>query len=198
VYGNGPAAIALREDAELRPSSTYGTSKLMAELVCRQHQSLWEGQPEVRIVRISSPYGDWERIRESRPGTSEICTWAYQATQGSRLKALPDGARDFTYVGDAVDGILKVALAAETRHDTYNVASGRLVSFAEVKRAIISLRPAAAGDAEAGHNDATREPPRLSRGPLSVDRIRDEFGFQAATALPEGLRRYLDWIGDQG
>lgn len=198
VYGSGPAAIALAEDAELRPNSTYGISKFMAEMVCRRHHAMWAGQPEVRIVRISSPYGDWERIRDSRPGTSEICTWAYQAIQGTLLKGFPDGARDFTYVGDVVDGIVTVALAAETRHDTYNVASGRLVPFSEVMREIISLKPATNGDDGLERKNPTNEQPRFARGPLSVDRIRDEFGFEAATGLSQGLRRYFDWIGRQG
>jgi nucleoside-diphosphate-sugar epimerase len=198
VYGSGPEAVALAEDRELRPNSTYGTSKLMAEMVCRQHQALWAGQPEVRIVRISSPYGDWERVRDSRPGTSEICTWAHQAIQGTLLERFPDGARDFTYVGDAVDGIVRVALAAKTRHDTYNVASGRLVPFSEVMREIISLKPAAGADGGFERKDPTNEQPRVARGPLSVDRIRDELGFEAATGLSQGLRRYFDWIGRHG
>lgn len=197
VYGNGPASVALAEDAELRPSSTYGISKFMAEMVCRRHQVLWAGQPEVRIVRISSPYGDWERVRDSRPGTSEICTWADQAMQGTRLKRFPDGARDFTYVGDAVDGIVRVALAAKTRHDTYNVASGRLVTFSEVMREILNLKPPPAGNG-LERKGPTNELPRIARGPLSVDRIRDEFGFEAVTDLSQGLRRYFDWIGRRG
>jgi nucleoside-diphosphate-sugar epimerase len=198
VYGNGPAAIALTEDATLRPNSTYGISKLMAETVCRRHQALWPGRPDVRIVRISSPYGDWERIRDSRPAASEICTWAYQALQGRPLTHFPDGARDFTYVGDTVEGIVTVALAADPRHDTYNVAAGHLVPFAEVKRAIISLKPSVADDLDPEPERPADEPARLARGPLSIDRIRDEFGFEAPTDLSQGLRRYFDWIGRQG
>jgi nucleoside-diphosphate-sugar epimerase len=198
VYGTGPYAVALREDAELRPISTYGMSKYMSEIVCRRHQTLWTGQPEIRIVRISSPYGDWERARDSRPGTSEICDWAYRAIQGKQLERSAEGARDFTYVGDTVDGILRIALAAETRYDTYNVASGRLVPFSEVVREIINLGTTVARRANPKRGRTKNERPGLTRGPLSIDRIRDEFGFEATTTLPQGLRRYFEWIERQG
>jgi nucleoside-diphosphate-sugar epimerase len=197
VYGTQPAAAALREDAELKPNSTYGISKYMSEMVCRRHQVLWAGQPEIRIARISSPYGDWERVRDSRPGTSEICNWVDRAVRGEPLEVSADGARDFTYVGDAVDGILRIALAAETRHDTYNVASGRLVSFSEVLQEIITLRPAFAGSVIQPGDRRRGEQSRFDRGALCIDRIRDEFGFEAATGLPQGLRRYFDWIAAQ-
>jgi nucleoside-diphosphate-sugar epimerase len=97
-----------------------------------------------------------------------------------------------------VDGIVTVAVAADPRHDTYNVAAGHLVPFAEVKRAIISLKPSVADDLDPEPERPADEPARLARGPLSIDRIRDEFGFEAPTDLSQGLRRYFDWIGRQG
>ncbi|HUV87667.1 MAG TPA: glycosyltransferase, partial [bacterium] len=95
---------------------------------------------------------------------------------------------DFTYVGDAVKATAEV-LARGLTSGTYNVASGKTVSLAELtasiekvlgKKADVTRAPHQRGDVRATHGDITA--------------LGKEIGYDPATTLEEGLAAQAAWM----
>ena len=98
--------------------------------------------------------------------------------------------RDFTYVGDIVDGLLRAGAVAEAIGEEFNLASG-----AETRiRDLADLINAATGN-QAGIRFAQRRKwDTKSRLLASVDKARHLIGYDPKTDFEEGLRRTVDWF----
>ncbi len=96
--------------------------------------------------------------------------------------------RDFIYVDDLVDGLLR-ATERITDGSPVNLGSGQPVTIREAVEAVLRV---------AGHADADLrfDPSKPSTIPLrTIDLTRAEqvLGFRASVTLEEGLRRTVDW-----
>lgn len=190
IYGWRRTLRPLRESDIARPSSTYGVTKYSAELLWKRHGEL--SRRDHRVVRISSPFGPWERPTDSRPLVSPLPRWCQAAVQGGRIEEPTNVARDFTYIDDTVDGVIAVALAPTTRRRTYNVSTGELYWYSDVLRYLKEAFPAftyTVGPASTG--DDARLP---QRGPLSLDRISRDLGWVPKVSLRDGLAKYAKWL----
>jgi nucleoside-diphosphate-sugar epimerase len=97
-------------------------------------------------------------------------------------------SRDFIYVGDVVEGLVRCATAGEPG-DVYNVASGVETSILDLARLIneltgslapIELRPGRTWD-------------RSGRRFGSTEKAKRALGFEARVPVREGLRRTIEW-----
>jgi nucleoside-diphosphate-sugar epimerase len=99
--------------------------------------------------------------------------------------------RDYCFLDDAADGIVRAGCRDGAGPRAYNLASGSGVSVREVAHAV--LRAAGRTDLSIGERAADRPPGALTLALVGDPaRARDELGFRAAIALDEGLRRTLD------
>jgi nucleoside-diphosphate-sugar epimerase len=130
---------------------------------------------KVRVARISNVYGgDFA----SENFLSSIITDA--VTKGKiTLRTSPDSEKDYISVGDVADGLLKIALGGGD--GIYNLARGANVS----NRALVERLSRMTNCAVEFLPDA----PRVSFPPISVERMRGEFGFNPSGVLEdlEGL-----------
>jgi nucleoside-diphosphate-sugar epimerase len=115
VYGG---AASTREDATLlvRPMEEdhiYNISKLAGESLCFAHAN-----PKIRVVRMSNVYGVQD--------TSNLFLTAVMreavATGSVTIGQSPMSSKDYIWVGDAADAIIRIAEAGAQR--LYNVAAG--------------------------------------------------------------------------
>ncbi|GGK06753.1 putative UDP-glucose epimerase YtcB [Pilimelia anulata] len=177
VYGAAPAG-PVAEEAELRPLSPYGVTKLAAERLALAHAARLDAALTVVALRYFTVYGPGQRpdmlIRRAIDA----------ALTGGTLEVYGDGGhrRDFVYVGDVVGATLRAA-AAPLPSQAINVGTGGHVSVAEVLDRIGELvgRPVAvrhrarrSGDVPATHADRGRAARLL--------------GWRPATGLAAGLR----------
>lgn len=113
-------------------------------------------------------------VSEHRP---EVCLWG-------------DGSptREFLYVEDAAEGILK-AVARYDESDPINLGSGQEISIADLAQQIAELL---------GYKGAFVYDPQRPNGQprraLDVSRARDRLGFAAKVTLSEGLRRTVSYF----
>ncbi|MFQ5716634.1 MAG: NAD-dependent epimerase/dehydratase family protein [Nitrospinales bacterium] len=122
-YGNG--AVPLSESSPLRPNSPYACSKACASLYCQTLRETF-GLPIV-TVRLFSVYG----VKNALPFVAELVRSA-QTREPFRMTS-GEQTRDFIFIDDAIDAIIKLSFNREAIGQIYNVCSGtetRLRDFA--------------------------------------------------------------------
>ncbi len=102
-------------------------------------------------------------------------------------------SRDFTFVADAVQALLKAAEASGASGKVYNIGTGRSVTVLDLVAALnrllgTQLRPQ--------HGPARAGDVRDSRADIS--RARRELGYEPAVSFEEGLERTLHWYRETG
>jgi len=199
VYGaNTAMPFSVHQNVD-HPVSLYAATKKANELMAHTYSSLY-GLPTTGL-RFFTVYGPWGRpdmvyflftqaILEGRP----IDVFNYGRMQ-----------RDFTFIDDIVEGIVRVTdRIPESNPDwsgahpdpgtsyapykIYNIGNNNpveLLTFIEVlenclgKKTEKNLLPLQAGDVPATYAD--------------VDDLMRDVGFQPATSIEEGLRRFATW-----
>ncbi|MGZ3677779.1 MAG: NAD-dependent epimerase/dehydratase family protein [Ktedonobacterales bacterium] len=102
VYGQ-PVRLPVAEEAQLAPKNGYGASKAAGEMLCRTAAS--RGGLEMVTLRLANVYGPGDTGRV-------IPLWLECAERGEELLIYGgDQVLDFIWVGDAVDALLRAALA---------------------------------------------------------------------------------------
>ena len=121
VYGR-PVVDAIDESCPPAPQHVYGITKAAADLLVQRHAEL--GACDAVVARLSQPYGPMERATGSRTALSPVHDWIAAALAGRPLAVDPlglDRGRDYLYVGDVADALVRLLLAPRLGHRIYNV-----------------------------------------------------------------------------
>jgi GDP-L-fucose synthase len=112
-----------------------------------------------------------------------------KASGKDSITAWGDGSptREFLYVEDAAEGILKAA-EKYNKSDPVNLGSAFEISIRDLLETIIRLT----GFKGRVEWDTTK-PNGQPRRKLDIGRAEKEFGFRAQTSFEEGLRRTIQW-----
>lgn len=194
IYGKNPRVPWPEEtDRVLGPTSvsrwSYSTSKAAAE------HMIWACAPgyglEAVVVRFFNLYGPRQRPDLLVPAQVR------RALLGQELLVYDGGkqTRCFTYVEDAVQGILAAAFSREAAGQAFNIGSTEETAVGEVTRLIASL----AGNGESrvreinpremyggDYEDVSRRAPDAARAARVL-------GWRADTPLREGIIRTIRW-----
>lgn len=181
VYGDFTDDVT--EDAVCRPQGQYGIMKLAGEWLVRDYSR--RGFFDHVIIRPSAVYGELDV--EDRVISKFLLT----AMRGGTLKV--NGASetlDFTYVGDAADGIVAAALSPTANNKTYNITKSH--SWSLLDAANLAVRIVGRGAVEVRDKDADFP----SRGALNIDAARKDFGYDPKVDIEEGFQRYYEWLNN--
>jgi len=131
VYGN-PEKRPTPETYPTHPIAFYGLSKLLGENCCRFYQEIYG--LEVVILRIFNVYG---------PNCHGVMYDFLNKLQKTtdKLEVLGTGrqARDFIYISDMVDFLLKAATSPAAAGEVFNVGTGTTTSVSELAKMIIEI-----------------------------------------------------------
>ena len=185
AYGNSPTLPKVETMAPA-PLSPYALQKLAAEQYCQLFTRLYG--LETVTIRYFNVFGP--RQDPSSPYSGVISLFISALCESRRPTIYGDGeqTRDFTYVANVVDGVLRACHAADANGQVINVANGGRVSlnqlFAAVRREVGStLEPVysepRAGDVRDSQADIAKARRLLNYVPL--------VGFE------EGLARTVAW-----
>ena len=181
VYG---ADATGAEDAEPKPTSMYGVTKLAAEQLALSHFRS-RGFPACS-VRLFSVYGPRERPEKLYPTLirSLLEDRPFPLYEGSEHHL-----RSYTYVGDAVDGLVSVLEKLERcAGEIFNLGMDSAMSTGEGiriveeivgRRARIVREPRRAGD--------------QTRTEADIRKARRVLGYEPRTTPREGLAREVEW-----
>ncbi|TDR90399.1 NAD-dependent epimerase/dehydratase family protein [Enterovirga rhinocerotis] len=199
VYGaNGKMPFGTADHVD-HPLSLYGATKKSNELMAHAYSSLF-GLPTTGL-RFFTVYGPW-----GRPDMA-VYSFTRAIAEGRPIDLYNHGRmrRDFTYVDDIVEGLLRIAervpgpdpawdpeapdpASSDAPYRVYNIGSDAPVTLEHLvatierevgRKAIVDRLPIQPGDAEATWADI---------GPLERDT-----GFRPSTSIDEGIRAFVAW-----
>ena len=182
IYGDDDRRPFVEDQARGRPESPYGATKVAGEALAFAHHRA-TGLP-VGVARLFTVYGP-----RQRPDLA-IHGFARRMLDGEPVVLFDDGRglRDYTYVDDVVEALLRLA-DVERGHLVVNVGSDRPVLTSQVidelERAlgVIATRQLALaqpGDVPATHAD--------------VSRARQVLGWEPQVTFAEGIDRFCAWL----
>jgi UDP-glucose 4-epimerase len=184
----GPAAdpAGLDEDTPLRPLSPYAAAKLAGEHYLEAFAESF-GLETVRL-RFFNIFGP--RQRADSPYSGVIAIFVGLLTQGKTPVVHGDGlqGRDFVYVANAVQAVLKAGEVPGVSGRVFNVGTGRVITVLDVVHA---LNGVLGTNVTPAHGPARAGDVRFSLA--KIDRIRAELGYDPAVSFEDGLRKTVEW-----
>ena len=191
VYGNQQKTPFSVTDPVDRPISLYAATKKSNELMAYTYSHLY-GIPStgLRFFTVYGPCG--------RPDMAYF-SFSEKIMKGEPIKIFNQGDlyRDFTYVDDIVEGIVRMLnnppLPNEEgdRYKVYNIGNNKpvkLMDFIETlenalgKKALKEYYPMQPGDVYQTYAD--------------VDDLTADFDYRPSTEISEGLGRFAEWYRD--
>ncbi|MHC4844613.1 MAG: GDP-mannose 4,6-dehydratase [Planctomycetota bacterium] len=181
VYG-GNEKVPFHEDDDVsRPVSPYAATKRSNELTCHTFHHLYG--MDIAALRFFTVYGPRQRPEMA------IHKFVRCVEQGEPLPLFGDGGseRDYTYVDDILDGVIK----AHDRHRgfrIYNLGESATISL----KALVAAIGRATG-AEPRVDWQPEQPGDVRRTHADVRRAREELGYDPQVDLETGLERFVAW-----
>jgi nucleoside-diphosphate-sugar epimerase len=187
IYGSS-APLPLKEEfMSMNLSSPYQITKMLGELYCNffyNHQGLKIVKP-----RFFNSYGPGEVPGQYR---NVIPNFIYWAMKGLALPITGTGeeTRDFTYVADIVDGLLRAGATESAVGQEFNLASGEETRIIDLAKMIND-----ATENKAGIKFTERRKwDTKSRLLASIDRARQLIGYEPKTSFEVGLKNTINWF----
>lgn len=182
VYGNNLNAPFAETAETSQPVSPYAASKKAGEVLAYSYASLY-GIP-MSLLRFFTVYGPRQRPEMA------IAKFFQLIQNGQPVPMFGDGstARDYTFVGDIVDGILR-SMTRTKGFEIYNLGNSSPVSLLEMIHAVgncvgktvqIQELPEQAGD--------------VTLTCANIQKAERRLGFQPNTSLEQGLSLYGKWF----
>ena len=115
--------------------SPYAMYKKLGEDVCKMYRKVFG--TNIEIARFYNVYGPHE-ITEGK-WAAVIGKWRGQIQNGEPITIVGDGEqrRDFTYVDDIVDGLIKIGFGTEMHEDAWELGTGFNYSLNEVAQLFV-------------------------------------------------------------
>ncbi len=185
AYGDTPT-LPKREDMPTRPLSPYALQKLVGEQYCEMFTRLYGFEAvTIRYFNVFGPRQD-----PSSPYSGVISLFISALVEGRRPSIYGDGeqTRDFTYVANVVDGVLRACHAMGAAGETINVATGGRISLNDLFRRLKDLTNAAVEPVYAAPRAGD-----VRDSQADIGRARQRLGYEPIVTFEEGLKRTLDW-----
>jgi UDP-glucuronate 4-epimerase len=188
IYGAGARLPFSEDQITDQPISFYGATKKSNELMAYSYAHLHGLM--ITGLRFFTVYGPW-----GRPDMTPII-FSRAICEGKPVKLFNEGKslRDFTYIEDVVEGVLKVLLYPPAERPTppyrvFNLGHHRPVEmrlFVQMlesllgRTATLELLPAQPGD--------------LPETCANIERLRAAIGFEPTMPIEQGLREFVSWF----
>jgi len=189
VYGS-EAPLPLREDfVSLKLDTPYQITKLLGELYCNYFHNYF-GLPVV-IARFFNVYGPGEIPGKYR---NVIPNFIYRAKLRQALPITGSGneTRDFTFVKDVVDGVLRLGAIPEAVGEAFNLASETETKVIDLANTINKLT----GNDKGVVFVERRSWDKITRRKASIEKAREILGYNPKTEIKDGVQKTSDWISD--
>jgi dTDP-L-rhamnose 4-epimerase len=193
-YQNNKTPLHLEatdESSKIHPSSLYGITKQV------QEQMIMTLCPSIGIqpvaLRFQNVYGPGQSLKN--PYTGILSIFSTQIKNNQDLNIFEDGeeSRDFVYIKDVVDSIVKAIENDNANGEIFNVGSGVPTSVLTVAKTLIRLYDSSSkikisGNFRLGdirHNYA------------DITKIKNELDFEPQYDFETGIKEFVNWVNKQ-
>ena len=185
AYGDTPT-LPKHEEMPTRPLSPYALQKLVGEQYCQMFTRLY-GFPTV-TTRYFNVFGPRQDPGSPYSGVISLFATAVLAGQTPIIHGDGEQTRDFTYIANVVDGVLRACEAPNVAGAVINVATGQRTSLNELLRVLnrlvnVNVHPI--------HKETRAGDVRDSQADIS--KAKALLGYEPTVSLEDGLRHTLDW-----
>ena len=186
VYGTAQG-VKISESHPIEPTTVYGMSKYVGELYAR-HFNDREGLPTI-VVRPFNTYGP--RCHFDGVYGEVIPRFVIRALNGKQPIVFGKGTqtRDFTFITDTVNGIIKASQSDELVGHVINIAYGQEVSVLDIAKIVCKytdlpfqpiMKPARPND--------------VARHFADISKAKKLLSYKPEIAINQGLPEYITWV----
>lgn len=183
VYGKQDS-VPFVETMTPQPISPYSITKYAGELYCRMSQGIANSVP-IAIVRAFNTFGPYQSSKAIIPELIGKCLRgeSVQTTKGEQT-------REFNFVSNIVDGLIRAAVNPKPFEGPVNLASGVEVRICDLVRLIAKLT----------HSTSKIEIGALQYRPTEIWRMyadnrraKEILGWTPQVSWEDGLRQTVEW-----
>jgi UDP-glucose 4-epimerase len=184
----GECEPPIHEDLPARPVSPYGASKLAGEAYCSAYKRSF-GIDTVAL-RFGNCYGPLSTHKGS-----VVAKFIREALEGRAWEIYGDGqqTRDFIFVDDIVDAILRAATADGVGGEVFQIATNAETTVLELAHKLAHVL-ARSGVTPPAIRHAAARVGDVKRNYSDTAKAKRLLGWQARTALADGLERTVRWF----
>jgi nucleoside-diphosphate-sugar epimerase len=185
AYGDTPT-LPKQEDMPPNPLSPYALQKVIGEQYLQMFTRLYGLETvSIRYFNVFGPRQD-----PTSPYSGVISVFATALLENRSPTIYGDGAqtRDFTYVANVVDGVLRACQASKASGEVINVATGGRISLNELFR---TMRAVAGGTVEPVY--AEPRPGDVRDSQADIAKARRILGYEPTVSFEDGLERTVQW-----
>jgi UDP-glucose 4-epimerase len=185
AYGN-TETLPKHEGMPNSPLSPYALQKVVGELYLQMFTSLYN--LETVTIRYFNVFGP--RQDPTSPYSGVISLFATSLLENRAPTIYGDGeqTRDFTYVANVVDGVLRACTAPKASGQIINVATGSRISLNQLFE---SMRRLIGADIKPLYQSPRAGDVRDSQA--DITRAKQILGYQPLVPFEEGLKLTVDW-----
>jgi len=182
VYGNNKKIPFSETDSVDNPISPYAATKKAGELMCYTYHTLYN--IDIACLRFFTVYGSCQRPEMA------IHLFTDSIIKGKSIKLFNHGQckRDFTYIDDIIDGIIKILDYRDLGFDIVNLGDSftiKTIDLVQKLEQLLSLKskkqllPPQAGDVDITFAD--------------ISHANKRYNYSPSVSLDVGLAKFIDW-----
>ena len=185
VYGNNKKVPFSEKDSVDHPISPYASTKKAGELICHSYHHLH--QISLVCLRFFTVYGP-----RQRPDLA-IHKFSRMMLSGDEIPVFGDGStrRDYTYIEDILDGILKTIdyVMNSTVFDVFNLGESQTISLSEMIKTIENEL-----QIKAEKKILPLQPGDVDQTFADISKSRKILGYDPKTNFRTGIAKFIDWL----
>ena len=182
VYGNNEKVPFAESDPVDHPISPYAATKKAGEILCHAHHHLFG--MKIACLRFFTVYGPRQRPEMA------IHKFAAGMLRGETIEQFGDGlsARDYTYVADIVEGVMRALERVESYH-IWNLGGSRTIQLGQLIEAIGRVF-----EVEPKVRRLPSQPGDVERTWADTALAKRELDWEPHVAIEDGLKLFREWF----
>ncbi len=189
IYGSYPQ-LPLKEDyISMHLTTPYQINKMTGEMYCNFYYHHYNLQTV--NCRFFNSYGPGEVPGQYRNVIPNFIFWAMQ-NKPLPITGTGEETRDFTYVLDLVQGLIKAGFYKEAIAENFNLAAGREVAIKTVADMVIKATGGTAGIIYKERRKWDTKPRLLA----SIEKAKKIIRYRPLVEFEEGLQTNIEWFKD--
>jgi len=187
IYGADSKMPFEEHDVSMKLYTPYQVTKMLGELYTNYYHNLYDLQ--IVNARFFNMYGPGEVPGKYRNVIPNFFYWSLNK-QPLPITGTGDETRDFTYVGDLVNGLLAMAYTEDAVGEAINLGTGKEIRIRDLAEWINELTRNDAGIFFRERRDWDKKPRLLA----SIEKAKRILGYEPQMDFKEGLKHVYAWF----